>query len=85
MGRKAFNSSAVSRGRAPRGATKVTCIPLMYQPSRNGGRPRVFVNSCAFHELGFLSRALVSGLRFEDGFLDDVRRHVKHMARFAAA
>ena len=34
---------------------------------------------------GFLSRALVSGLRFEDGFLEDVRRHVKHMARFAAA
>lgn len=34
---------------------------------------------------GFLSRALVSGLRFEDGFLEDVRRHVERMARFAAA
>jgi hypothetical protein len=32
---------------------------------------------------GFLSRALVSGLRFEDGFLDDVRRHVKRMGRSA--
>jgi DNA (cytosine-5)-methyltransferase 1 len=34
---------------------------------------------------GFLSRALVSGLKFEDGFLDDVRRHVMRMARSAAA
>jgi DNA (cytosine-5)-methyltransferase 1 len=34
---------------------------------------------------GFLSRALVSGLRFEDGFLEDVRRHVARMAQFAAA
>jgi len=34
---------------------------------------------------GFLSRALVSGLRFEEGFLDDVKRHVERMARFAAA
>jgi DNA (cytosine-5)-methyltransferase 1 len=34
---------------------------------------------------GFLSRALVSGLRFEEGFLEDVRRHVERMARFAAA
>lgn len=34
---------------------------------------------------GFLSRALVSGLRFEDGFLEDVRRHVKRMARRTAA
>jgi DNA (cytosine-5)-methyltransferase 1 len=30
---------------------------------------------------GFLSRATVSCLRFEDGFLDDVRRHVDRMAR----
>jgi len=34
---------------------------------------------------GFLRRALVSGLRFEDGFLQDVRRHAERMARFAAA
>jgi DNA (cytosine-5)-methyltransferase 1 len=34
---------------------------------------------------GFLSRALVSGLRFEDGFLEDVRRHISRMARSAAA
>lgn len=34
---------------------------------------------------GFLSRALVSGLRFEDGFLDDVRRHISLMERAAAA
>ena len=34
---------------------------------------------------GFLSRALVSGLRFEDGFLEHVRRHAERMARFAAA
>lgn len=34
---------------------------------------------------GFLSRALVSGLRFEDGFLDDVRRHVTMMAKRTAA
>jgi DNA (cytosine-5)-methyltransferase 1 len=34
---------------------------------------------------GFLSRALVSGLNFEKGFLEDVRRHVARMARLAAA
>lgn len=34
---------------------------------------------------GFLSRALVSGLRFEGGFLEDVHRHVRRTARFAAA
>jgi DNA (cytosine-5)-methyltransferase 1 len=34
---------------------------------------------------GFLSRALVSGLKFEDWFLDDVRRHVERMAKSAAA
>lgn len=34
---------------------------------------------------GFLSRALLSGLKFEDGFLEDVRRHVERMARSAAA
>jgi len=30
---------------------------------------------------GFLSRAKVSCFRFEDGFLDDVQRHVDRMAR----
>ena len=34
---------------------------------------------------GFLSRALVSGLRFEDGFLEDVRRHVQRMTDSEAA
>jgi DNA (cytosine-5)-methyltransferase 1 len=34
---------------------------------------------------GFLSRAEVSGLRFEKGFLDDVRRHVARMSRRAVA
>ncbi len=34
---------------------------------------------------GFLSRALVSSLSFEEGFLEDVRRHVDRMARSAAA
>lgn len=34
---------------------------------------------------GFLNRALVSGLKFEDGFLKDVRRHVDLMNRSAAA
>ncbi len=34
---------------------------------------------------GFLSRALVSSLNFEEGFLEDVRRHVDRMARSAAA
>lgn len=34
---------------------------------------------------GFLARASVSGLRFEDRFLDDVRRHVSRMARTVAA
>ena len=34
---------------------------------------------------GFLSRALTSGLRFEVGFLEDVRRHAQRMARSAAA
>jgi DNA (cytosine-5)-methyltransferase 1 len=33
---------------------------------------------------GFLSRARVSGLRFERGFLDDVGRHVDRMARSVA-
>jgi DNA (cytosine-5)-methyltransferase 1 len=32
---------------------------------------------------GFLARARVSCLRFEDGFLDDVQRHVDRMARSA--
>lgn len=35
--------------------------------------------------LGFLSRALVSGLRFEDGFIEDVRQHVARMARATPA
>jgi DNA (cytosine-5)-methyltransferase 1 len=34
---------------------------------------------------GFLSRAEASGLKFEHGFLDDMRRHVERMARSAAA
>jgi DNA (cytosine-5)-methyltransferase 1 len=34
---------------------------------------------------GFLSRAMVSGLRFEKGFLEDVRRHVERMAKSTAA
>jgi DNA (cytosine-5)-methyltransferase 1 len=34
---------------------------------------------------GFLSRALVSGLNFEDGFLEAVGRHVARMERRAAA
>jgi len=34
---------------------------------------------------GFLSRALVSGLRFEVGFLEDVKRHARRMSRSAAA
>jgi DNA (cytosine-5)-methyltransferase 1 len=34
---------------------------------------------------GFYSRAEVSGLRFEDGFLRDIRRHADRMARLAAA
>lgn len=34
---------------------------------------------------GFLNRAVVGGLRFEDGFLEDVRRHIERMATFAAA
>ncbi len=34
---------------------------------------------------GFLSRALVSGLRFEVGFLEDVTRHVERMAGLTAA
>lgn len=34
---------------------------------------------------GFLSRALVSCLRFEPGFLEDVRRHVQRTAGSAAA
>lgn len=33
---------------------------------------------------GFLSRALVSGLRFEPGFLDDVRKHVRKSVNRAA-
>lgn len=33
---------------------------------------------------GFLSRAKVSSLRFEDGFLDDVGRHADRMARSLA-
>lgn len=35
--------------------------------------------------LGFYSRASVSGLKFEPGFLDDVKHHVARMARSAAA
>jgi len=34
---------------------------------------------------GFLNRALMSGLRFEDGFLDDMKRHIARMAKRAAA
>jgi DNA (cytosine-5)-methyltransferase 1 len=34
---------------------------------------------------GFLSRAMVSGLRFEDGFLEDVKRHVARTACAEAA
>jgi DNA (cytosine-5)-methyltransferase 1 len=34
---------------------------------------------------GFLSRAEVSSLKFELGFLEDVRRHVERMTRHAAA
>jgi DNA (cytosine-5)-methyltransferase 1 len=34
---------------------------------------------------GFLSRAEVSGLKFEAGFLEDVRRHIKHLAGSTAA
>jgi DNA (cytosine-5)-methyltransferase 1 len=34
---------------------------------------------------GFLSRAEVSGLRFEEGFLNDVRRHVARSGRLAVA
>lgn len=34
---------------------------------------------------GFLSRAEVSGLRFEKGFIHDVRRHMERMARSEAA
>jgi DNA (cytosine-5)-methyltransferase 1 len=33
---------------------------------------------------GFLNRALMSGLWFEDGFLDDVKRHVRRMERAGA-
>ena len=34
---------------------------------------------------GFLRRALASNLRFEDGFLEDVTRHVERMAGLTAA
>jgi DNA (cytosine-5)-methyltransferase 1 len=34
---------------------------------------------------GFLSRAVVSGLRFEKNFIDDVRRHVARMLKAEAA
>lgn len=34
---------------------------------------------------GFLRRALVSGLRFERGFINDVKRHVARMAKAEAA
>lgn len=34
---------------------------------------------------GFLSRALASGLNFEDQFLEDVKRHVDRMAKVTAA
>ncbi|MBA3640292.1 MAG: DNA cytosine methyltransferase, partial [Acidobacteria bacterium] len=34
---------------------------------------------------GFLSRALVAKLNFEDGFLDDVARHIDRMDRLTAA
>jgi DNA (cytosine-5)-methyltransferase 1 len=33
---------------------------------------------------GFLRRAMISGLRFEEGFLDDVKCHVRKMARTTA-
>ena len=32
---------------------------------------------------GFLSRALISGLNFQEGFLDDVSRHADGMRRVA--
>jgi DNA (cytosine-5)-methyltransferase 1 len=34
---------------------------------------------------GFYARALESGLRFEEGFLEDVKRHVERMGRTVAA
>ena len=34
---------------------------------------------------GFLSRAELSGLRFEDGFLEDVRRHIDRLARSSSS
>jgi DNA (cytosine-5)-methyltransferase 1 len=34
---------------------------------------------------GFLSRALVSGLTFQDGFLNDVKQHVERMSRIESA
>jgi DNA (cytosine-5)-methyltransferase 1 len=34
---------------------------------------------------GFHSRALISGLKFEDGFLNDVKRHAERMARSKSA
>jgi DNA (cytosine-5)-methyltransferase 1 len=34
---------------------------------------------------GFFSRALTSGLRFEDRFLEDVKRHIRQMAKLQDA
>jgi DNA (cytosine-5)-methyltransferase 1 len=34
---------------------------------------------------GFLNRALMSGLRFEDRFLEDVKRHIRRMAKMKEA
>lgn len=34
---------------------------------------------------GFLSRARASGLKFEEGFLDDIQRHIKRMEQSLAA
>jgi DNA (cytosine-5)-methyltransferase 1 len=45
--------------------------------------PRVRLSHRA--ALGFLNRALLSSLRFEDGFLIDIKRHVEQMARIVAA
>ena len=35
--------------------------------------------------LGFFSRAMTSGLRFEDRFLEDVKRHIRQMAKLKDA
>lgn len=45
--------------------------------------PRVALSRRA--TAGFLTRAQMSGLKFQDGFLDDVARHVRRMDRSSAA